>query len=105
MKVYIKENSRYALLAARKLKGERMAMVLGNTIHLHNVTKEDFLLDKAWVCHELRHVLQFRQHGYVPFLGKYLWDWMKNGYANNRFEKEANESECDLSLLNDVEFI
>lgn len=104
MKVRIKENSHFAFLAAKKLKGRRMAMVLGNTIHLHNISKEDFLADKSWVCHELRHVLQFRQHGYFPFLFKYLVDWVKHGYTNNRFEKEANESENDLSLLSGVEF-
>lgn len=105
MKIYIKENSRYAFFAAKKLKGERMAMVLGNTIHLHNVSREVFLADKSWVCHEIRHVLQFKQHGYLPFLFKYIFDWMKNGYEKNRFEIEANESEKDESLLQHVQFI
>lgn len=105
MKVYIKENSRYAFFAAKKLKGERMAMVLGNTIHLYKVSREEFLNEKSWVCHEIRHVLQFKQHGYFPFLIKYLIDWMKHGYTNNRFEIEANESENDLSLLKNVQFV
>ncbi|HUM97152.1 MAG TPA: DUF4157 domain-containing protein [Chitinophagaceae bacterium] len=105
MKVYIKENSRYAFFAAKKLKGKRMAMVLGNTIHLYKVSREDFLKEKSWVCHEVRHILQFKQHGYLPFLFKYLIEWMKHGYINNRFEIEANESENDLSLLDKVQFV
>jgi hypothetical protein len=105
MKVYIKQDSHFAFLAAKKLKGERMAMVLGKTIHLHNISPEDFLKDKSWVCHELRHVHQFRQHGNVLFILKYLFEWTKRGYTNNRFELEANESENDMTLLNDVQFI
>jgi hypothetical protein len=105
MKVYIKEDSHFAFLAAKKLKGKRMAMVLGKTIHLHNITTDEFLKDKSWVCHELRHIHQFRQHGSVQFVFKYLFEWLKNGYTNNRFELEANESEQDMSLLNGVQFI
>ena len=82
-----------------------MAMVLGNTIHLYKVSREDFLKEKSWVCHEVRHILQFKQHGYLPFLFKYLIEWMKHGYINNRFEIEANESENDLSLLDKVQFV
>lgn len=105
MKVYIKEDSHFAFLAAKKLKGRRMAMVLGRTIHLHNVSIADFLKDKSWVCHELRHIHQFRQHGNVLFVLKYLTEWVKHGYTNNRFELEASESEQDMKLLDGVQFI
>ena len=98
--VRIKENSWVAKLAAARLKSVKVAIVFGNTIHLHNTSREDFLKDKDWVCHELKHVEQYKQHGYIGFITKYLLDWVKNGYYNNRFEKEARDSEKDKTLMN-----
>ena len=105
MKVRIKENSAVARLAAAKLKAVKVAIVFGNTIHLHNTTREEFLHDKEWVCHELKHVLQYRQHGFAGFLYKYMASWIRNGYYNNRFEKEARAAEHDGELINGVQFI
>lgn len=90
---HIKENSWLAKIAARKLKSHSVAMVLGKTIHLHNTTKEDFLKDTRWVKHELCHIKQFEQHGYIGFIIKYLWESIKNGYYNNRYEVEARAAE------------
>ena len=90
---HIKENSWLAKIAARKLKSHAVAMVLGKTIHLHNTTKEDFLKDTRWVKHELCHIKQFEQHGYIGFIIKYLWESIKKGYYNNRFEVEARAAE------------
>lgn len=70
-----------------------MAMVLGKTIHLHNTTKANFLQDERWVKHELCHIKQFKDHGYVGFIIKYLWESIKKGYYNNRFEVEARKAE------------
>ncbi|MBK6992918.1 MAG: hypothetical protein IPH34_14310 [Chitinophagaceae bacterium] len=53
----------------------------------------------------LQHVKQYKQHGSVGFVCKYLFDWMKNGYYNNRFEVEARESEKDKTLMNGVIFL
>ena len=90
---YIKENSWLAKLAAKKLKAESVAMVLGKTIHLYGSTKEKFLADERWVNHELCHVKQFAQHGYVLFTIKYLWESLRVGYYNNKYEVEAREAE------------
>ncbi len=98
--VHIKENSWVAKLAAAKMSSDKVAIVFGNTIHLHHTTREDFLKDSDWVCHELKHVEQYKQHGYIGFIAKYLTYWVKNGYYNNRFEKEARDSEKDKSLIN-----
>lgn len=68
-------------------------MVLGNTIYLHNATKQELLQNQRWLKHELCHVRQFQQHGLVLFIIKYLWESMKNGYYNNRFEVEARAAE------------
>lgn len=68
-------------------------MVLGKTIHLHNVSKENFLNDSRWLKHELCHIRQFKEHGYILFIAKYLWESLRKGYYNNRFEVEARAAE------------
>ena len=68
-------------------------MVLGKTIHLHGVSKTDFLDDEKWLKHELCHIKQFTQYGYFNFVIKYLWESLRKGYYNNRFEVEARNSE------------
>jgi hypothetical protein len=105
MKVRIKENSWVAKVAAAKMKADKVAIVFGSTIHLHNTSQHEFLNDKDWVCHELKHVQQYRQNGFTGFIVKYLFDWMKNGYYNNRFEVEARASEKDDSLMKDALFV
>lgn len=91
--IRIKENSLLARIAAIKLKTGRVAIVLGNTIHLYGVGRQEFLKNPAWVKHELKHTEQYRQHGFLPFIAKYLWESIKNGYHSNRFEVEARQAE------------
>jgi hypothetical protein len=105
MKVRIKENSWVAKLAAAKMKADKVAIVFGSTIHLHNTSRNEFLSDTDWVCHELKHVEQYQQNGFAGFLAKYLLDWVKNGYYNNKFEVEARECEKDSSMLKRMEII
>jgi len=105
MNVRIKENSRIAKLAAIKLKAEQVAIVFGTTIHLYGVRKANFLADKSWVCHELKHVLQYQQYGFINFLCRYIWEWIKKGYFMNKFEIEAREQESNNSLFAGAEFI
>ena len=90
---YIKENSWLAKLAAKKMKATSVAMVLGKTIHLWGTTKENFLADERWLKHELCHIKQFAEHGYIFFIIKYLWESLRVGYHNNKFEVEAREAE------------
>ena len=90
---YIKENSWLAKLAAKKMNANSVAMVLGKTIHLCGTTKENFLADECWLKHELCHVKQFKKHGYLPFIIKYLWESLRVGYYNNKFEVEARNTE------------
>jgi len=91
--VIIKENSWLAKLAAKKLGTRSVAMVIGKTIHLHNTTKTEFLKDEKWVKHELCHVQQYKKHGYIGFIAKYIWESIRHGYYNNRFEVEARKAE------------
>jgi hypothetical protein len=97
-KVYIKENSWMASIAAFKLSTKSVAMVIGKTVHLYNVSKKDFLLNDAWVCHELTHIKQFEENGLIGFLCKYLWESIKTGYHNNKYEIEARMNEGNQDL-------
>jgi len=89
----IKENSLLAKIAAKKLRTPGVAIVLGKTIHLHNTTKKEFLQNAKWVKHELCHVQQFKQYGIFMFVIKYLYESIKVGYYNNKYEVAAREAE------------
>ena len=70
MELLIKENSWIAKIAAQKLNTDKVAIVIGKTIHLFNVSKEIFLKDEKWVKHEMCHVKQFEKYGYFNFIIK-----------------------------------
>ena len=89
----IKENSVLAKIAAKKMRSTNVAMVLGKTIHLYGVSETEFLQDVKWVKHELCHIKQYKEHGYFIFVAKYLWESLKKGYYNNKFEVEARAAE------------
>lgn len=89
----IRENSLLAALAARKLRAQKVAMVVGRTIHLHQTSKEEFLADENWLRHELAHIAQYRKYGVIPFLLRYLWWSWRVGYENNPLEIEARSHE------------
>lgn len=93
MQLFIKENSWIAKIAARKLQSDNVAIVIGRTIHLHHVAKEDFLKDEKWVRHELCHIRQFKKYGFVPFIFKYLFESLRHGYDQNKYEIEARMAE------------
>ena len=82
-----------ARIAAWKLKSSSVAIVFGSTIHLWNSSKEDFLRNERWLKHELCHIRQYKQHGYIGFIVKYLWESIRKGYYNNKFEVEARAAE------------
>lgn len=93
MDFLIKQNSWIAKIASKKLRSDNVAIVLGKTIHLYHVSKEDFLKDTKWVKHEICHINQFRKHGFLIFILKYLYESMRHGYYNNKYELEAREAE------------
>jgi hypothetical protein len=90
---FIKENSWVAKLAAKKLRSDNAAIVIGKTIHLHNTSTQKFLQDERWLKHELCHIKQFKDYGFINFIAKYLLEWLKHGYFNNKFEAEARAAE------------
>jgi hypothetical protein len=89
----LRENSWWAKIAAHIMGAQRVALVLGSTVHLHRVSEQEFLADKALLRHELCHVQQFREHGFVNFILKYLWESCKKGYYNNKYEIAARAAE------------
>ncbi|WP_276131812.1 DUF4157 domain-containing protein [Polluticoccus soli] len=97
--ISIKQNSWIAAVAARRLGYRYLAMVIGKTIHLHNVNTAEFVRNKRWLIHELKHVDQFQQHGFLSFLWLYMKEHLRSGYYNNKYELEARNAETDESLL------
>ena len=89
----IKENSFIAKLAAWKLQTDQVAIVIGNTIHLHHTSKEHFLRDEKWMRHEMCHIRQFKRFGPAGFCVRYLWESIRHGYFNNKYEVEARRAE------------
>jgi hypothetical protein len=87
------------------MKANGIAMVIGNTIHLHNTTRQQFLSNQRWLRHEIAHVHQWLKLGKALFLFKYLIESFRKGYYNNRFEVEARMSEHDVNILNDVTIV
>ncbi|MBJ6107554.1 hypothetical protein JAO73_00915 [Hymenobacter sp. BT523] len=80
-----------ARIARLVLRAPRVAMVVGQTVHLSGATREEFLADAEWVAHEAVHLRQYREHGLVRFLWKYLVESARVGYFHNKYEVEARE--------------
>jgi hypothetical protein len=99
MEPIIIEGSVLARIARQVLKSANVAMVIGNTIHLSGVKKEDFLQNKAWVAHELCHIRQFREHGFWRFLGLYLLESYRHGYYQNKYEVEARQAGSQAEVV------
>ena len=72
---------------------------MGKTIHLHHTTPAEFLRDERWLRHELKHLEQFSKHGTIPFIVLYLFESIRKGYYNNKYEVEARAAEQDASLI------
>lgn len=101
---HIKERSFIARFAARRMQSLQIAMVIGKTIHLHGVTREQFLKDPYWVRHEVCHILQYQELGLLPFLWHYLIECKKVGYHANRFEVAARAAERNTTITRGVVF-
>jgi hypothetical protein len=92
-------NSPLARIARLVLgNASRVAMVLGQTVHLSGATREEFLADPEWVAHEEVHLRQVRDLGLPRFLFQYLVESARVGYYQNRFEVEAREGARQFML-------
>ena len=99
IRYYIKEASWIARIAAWKLNCTKVAIVMGNTIHLYNTNRQEFLANTPWHLHELKHIEQFRRHGFTRFILLYLWESIRYGYTQNKYEREARAAEKEEQLL------
>jgi len=104
-KVYIREKSFIAHLAAKKMKVNAVAIVFGHTIYLHNTAISSFLNDTHWLLHELKHVEQYERLGLMKFIFCYLKESIQKGYYDNKLETEARAAEKDFELLKNYELI
>ena len=91
-------------MAARKLGVSNVAIVIGKTIYLHNTSKQDLFKNTGWLRHEVAHLKQFREHGVIVFIIRYVWESLKNGYADNKYESAARKAENDEDICDDVTF-
>ena len=89
-----------ARIARLVLGSQRVAMVVGQTVHLSGATRAQFLADAEWVAHELVHLRQYQEHGLLPFLWKYLLESARVGYYQNKYEVEAREEARRVVLAN-----
>ena len=85
-------NSPLARIARLVLGSQRVAMVVGQTVHLSGATHDQFLADAEWVAHEQVHLRQYREHGLLPFLWKYLVESARVGYYHNKYEEAREEA-------------
>ncbi len=99
IKVFIKENSWIAKIAAYKLKADNCAIVIHRSIYLFRITKKQILHDKKLLNHELTHILQWRNHGVIKFVFLYLYYSLKYGYQQNPFEIEARNNENNFDIV------
>jgi hypothetical protein len=57
-------------------------------------TAEDFFTDPALMLHEYCHVVKQWEPGLLTTMG-YVFEWLRRGYWDNRFEIEAREFASD----------
>lgn len=101
--IHFQERSWIARLAAKKLGAKNgLAIVFFRTIYLHGISKAQLIANKPMLQHEIKHVLQYQEHGGFMFLMKYLFYSIKYGYYQNPFEIEARLAEKDDTVLQRV---
>lgn len=71
------------------MRGPAGAVALGHTVIVH----PDVPLSRRLLLHELEHVRQWEREPLFPL--RYSLETVRNGYRNNRYEREAREAEGD----------
>ena len=70
-------------------KKARWASTFGKTIYVRNAKPIDLVNSSQWMRHEVQHLLQFKEKGFVKMCYLYLISYIKVGYEKNVFEIEA----------------
>jgi hypothetical protein len=74
--------------------------MLGLTVNEHTVifdpaVKHKLPVDQAYIIyHELTHVAQFRDFGWVGFMGTYLGQWFRSGLSYQKMKERGLEKEA-----------
>jgi hypothetical protein len=77
--------------------GKKFAgITLNGKIYIRQTT---FVTD-VLLRHEYIHVLQQQEVGFIPFLLRYIWEYIGNGYRGISFEKEAYLNDWKINYLN-----
>jgi len=84
-------NSRLAKLLKRITGAGEYAITTSKNCCRYSCS-EDFV-SAAWRKHEETHKKQFAELGCFQFVVQYLWETVKHGYKNNKFEIEARHGE------------
>lgn len=71
-------------------------ITLNGKIYLRNTTAVTDVI----LRHEYIHVLQQKEVGYIPFLLRYIMEYLLNGYRGISFEKEAYLNDWKQGYLN-----
>ena len=62
--------------------------------------KKAYPLSEYTINHEAIHREQARDcGGYIPYYIVYIWHWIRRGYRQNPFEREAYDNVADLDYL------
>lgn len=70
----------------------RAGITVGHTMVLYSYLSVRRL--RAVVFHELKHIEQIERHGLFRFYIRYLIEYIKVGYWDNKYEVEAREFEA-----------
>ena len=87
-RVKIVENSLFT-----RLHGRAIATTRWRCIYLRG-SAEEFFSDPAMMLHEYCHVLRQWEPGLLT-TARYVFEWLRRGYWDNRFEIEAREFAAD----------
>ena len=86
-----KYNSKFASAIGNLYGESKWAITTSGKTTRYSVPKES--VTAKWRRHENTHKNQFIKYGWIPFVLMYIWETVKNGYYNNKYEVEAREKE------------
>jgi hypothetical protein len=80
-------NSKLARLIGMLYRSDAFAITTSKNTCRYSCSKD--MVSEYWRKHEEVHKSQFARMGWFRFICAYTWEFIKHGYKNNKFEKEA----------------
>lgn len=84
-----------------KLMPRFMAMTLGSHVYF-SWSRRVVVNQLSVVRHELRHVMQYKELGFMRFLCTYVWQWVKHGFSYTKIDLEVEAREAAKSTLTPI---